>query len=105
MKNETVKAGMKIGATIGGLVFLALGIVPGFYFGSYGTLILLQKLSGGAVEPTLIVRAAVVMGIAVGISCAAAVSIVVGGLLGTVMGFAVSAPVAMRSKKEATAKA
>ena len=46
MKNETVKAGMKIGASIGGLVFLVLGIVPGFYFGSYGTLILLQKPSG-----------------------------------------------------------
>jgi hypothetical protein len=105
MKNETVKAGMKIGATIGGLVFLALGIVPGFYFGSYGTLILLQRLSGGAVEPTLFVRAAVVMGIAVGIACAAAVSIVVGGLLGTAMGFVVSAPAAMRAKKEATANA
>jgi hypothetical protein len=32
MKNETVKSGMKIGATIGGLVFLVAGIVPGFYF-------------------------------------------------------------------------
>ncbi len=105
MKNETVKAGMKIGATIGGLVFLILGIVPGFYFGSYGALILLQKLNGGAVEPTLLVRAAVVMGIAVGIACAAAVSIVVGGLLGTVMGYAVSAPAAMREKKAAAAKA
>jgi hypothetical protein len=101
MKNETVKAGMKIGATIGGLVFLVLGIVPGFYFGSYGTLILLQKLMGGAVEPTLVVRAAVVMGIAVGIACAAAVSIVVGGLLGTVLGYAVSAPAALREKKAA----
>ena len=90
---------MKIGASIGGLVFLVLGIVPGFYFGSYGTLILLQKLMGGAVEPTLFVRAAVVMGIAVGIACAAAVSIVVGGLLGTVLGFAVSAPAAMRGKE------
>ena len=54
MKNETVKAGMKIGATIGGLVFVVFGVVPGFYFGSYGTLILLQKLMGGAVEPTLV---------------------------------------------------
>ena len=105
MKNETVKAGMKIGATIGGLVFLVLGIVPGFYFVSYGTLILLQKLMGGAVEPTLFVRAAVVMGIAVGIACAAAVSIVVGGLLGTALGFVVSAPSAMREKKEAAVKA
>ena len=92
MKNETVKTGMKIGATVGGLVFLVLGIVPGFYFGSYGTLILLQKLMGGTVEPTLIVRAVIVMGIAVGIACAAAVSIVVGGLLGTAMGFIVVCP-------------
>src|SRR5574340_929971 len=105
MKNETIKAGMKIGATAGGLVFVVLGIVPGFYFGSYGTLILLQKLMGGPVEPTLIVRAVIVMGIAVGIACAAAVSIVVGGLLGTAMGFVVSAPAAMREKKEAAVKA
>ena len=48
MKNETVKSGMKIGATAGGLVFVVFGIMPGFYFGSYGTLILLQKLMGGA---------------------------------------------------------
>jgi len=92
MKNETVKAGMKIGAAIGGVVFVIAGIVPGFYFGSFGTLILLQKLMGGAVEPTLFVRAAIVMGIVVGIACAATVSIVVGGLLGTLMGYVVSAP-------------
>jgi hypothetical protein len=99
MKNESVKAGMKIGATAGGLVFLVFGIMPGFYFGSFGTLILLQKLMGGAVEPTLFVRAAVVMGIVVGIACAATVSIVVGGLIGTVAGYAVSAPAAMRQKQ------
>jgi hypothetical protein len=101
MKNETVKAGMKIGATIGGLVFVIFGIMPGFYFGSYGTLILLQKLMGGTVEPTLFVRAVIVMGIVVGIACAAAVSIVVGGLLGTALGFVVSAPAALREKHAA----
>jgi hypothetical protein len=105
MKNETVKAGMKIGAAIGGLAFVVGGIVPGFYFGSYGTLILLQKLMGGTVEPTLFVRAAVVVGIVVGIACAAAVSIVVGGLLGTVMGSIVSAPAALREKRAAEEKA
>jgi hypothetical protein len=104
MKNETVKTGMKIGATIGGLVFAVFGIMPGFYFGSFGTLILLQKLMGGAVEPTLFVRAAVVMGIMVGIACAAAVSLVVGGLLGTAMGYLVSAP-AIMLKKESAEKA
>jgi hypothetical protein len=98
MKNETIKAGMKIGATVGGLVFVVAGIVPGFYFGSFGTLILLQKLMGGAVEPTLFVRAAIVMGIVVGIACAATVCIVVGGLLGTLMGYVVSAPAALMQK-------
>jgi hypothetical protein len=104
MKNATVKAGMKIGATVGGLVFAVFGIMPGFYFGSFGTLIILQKLMGGAVEPTLFVRAAVVMGIMVGIACAAAVSLVVGGLLGTAMGYLVSAP-AIMLKKESAEKA
>jgi len=105
MKNETVKTGMKIGATVGGLVFLVFGIMPGFYFGSYGTLILLQKLSGGAVEPSLIVRALIVMGIVVGITCAAAVCLVVGGLMGTAMGYVVSAPSAMKEKQAAAEKA
>jgi hypothetical protein len=105
MKNEIVKAGMKIGATIGGLVFVVFGIMPGFYFGSFGTLILLQKLMGGTVEPTLFVRAAVVMGIVVGIACAAAVSLVVGGLLGTALGYVVSAPSTVREKKAFAEKA
>jgi hypothetical protein len=104
MKNESVKTGMKIGATVGGLVFLVFGIMPGFYFGSYGTLILVQKLMGGAVEPTLFVRAAVVIGIVIGISCAAAVCIVVGGLLGTVAGLVVSTPAAIREKQAVSVK-
>ncbi len=95
MKNETIKTGMRIGATAGGLVFAVFGIVPGFYFGSFGTLILLQKLMG-AVEPTLFVRAAVVIGIMVGIAAAAAVNLVIGGLIGTLMGYVVSAPTAIR---------
>jgi hypothetical protein len=105
MKNETIKAGMKIGATVGGLVFLVFGIMPGFYFGSFGTLILLQKLSGGTVDPTLITRALIVMGIVVGIACAAALCLVVGGLLGTAMGAIVSAPAALREKQAAAGKA
>ena len=98
MKNETVKAGMKIGATVGGLVFLVFGIMPGFYFGSFGTLILLQKMMGGAVEPTLFIRAAVVMGIVVGIACAAVVSLVVGGMIGMVLGYVVSVPTATKDR-------
>ena len=105
MKNETVKTGMKMGATIGGLAFLVVGVMPGFYFGSYGTLILLQKLMGGPVEPTLFVRAAIVMGIVVGLACAAAVSVVVGGLLGTALGYIVSAPAEVRKQRTTSGKA
>ena len=105
MKNETVKAGMKIGATVGGLIFLVFGIMPGFYFGSFGTLVLLQKLMGGTVEPTLFVRAAVVMGVMVGLACAATVCLVVGGLMGTVAGYVVSAPSSVKEKQGASQKA
>jgi len=105
MKNETVKTGMKIGAVVGGIMFLAFGVMAGFYFGSYGTLFILQKLMGGTVEPTLFVRAAIVVGIGVGIAASATVSIVTGGLLGTVLGYVVSVPKAMQAKKAATAAA
>jgi len=95
MKNTNAKTGMKIGAWVGGLVFAVFGIVPGFYFGSYGTLILLQKMMG-TVEPTLFVRAAVVCGSLIGIASAAVVSLVIGSLAGMAMGYVVSAPAAMR---------
>ena len=99
MNNETVKTGMKIGAVVGGILFLAFGVMGGFYFGSYGALIILQKLMGGTVEPTLFVRAVVVAGIGVGIAATATVSIVTGGLVGTALGFLVSAPKALAAKK------
>ena len=98
MKNESAKTGMKMGAVVGAIVFAVAGILPGFYFGSYGTLILLSKLMGGPVEPTLFVRAAVVMGILVGVACAATVSVVVGGLIGTALGYVVSAPSAKQEQ-------
>jgi len=105
MKNETVKSGMKIGATVGGLVFVLAGIVPGFYFGGIDTLIPDKQSMGGAVQTTLIAPALIVMGIGVGIACAATVSIVVGGLLGTAAGFVASAPASLRNRKEATQSA
>lgn len=101
---ETTKTGMKIGATIGGLAFLVVGIPSGFYFGGFGTLILLQNLTGGAVEPTLFVRAAIVMGIVIGIAWTAIVSLVIGGLLGVVIGYAVSAPAEQLGKHAADDK-
>ncbi len=53
---------------------------------------------GGTVEQTLLVRTAIVMGIVGGIACAASVSIVVGGLIGTAIGYVTSFPVELRDR-------
>jgi len=88
-RKNTMKVGTKIGAGIGIASFLIFGIVPGFYFGSYGTLVLMSHLMGGPVEPTTIVRMLTVVGIALGIFCTGAVSIVLGSVFGTAMGYVV----------------
>ena len=88
-RRNTMRIGTKIGAGIGVVAFLVGGIVPGFYFGSYGTLILLSHLAGGPVEPTTIVRMLTVAGIMLGIFCVGAVSIVLGSVFGTAMGYVV----------------
>jgi hypothetical protein len=96
MENVMVKTGAKIGATIGTIVFFLFGLMPGFYFGGYGAISILYKLTGGAVEPTLISRVAVVMGMLIGVFSMATVSLVVGSLLGSAIGYLVSIP----TKKE-----
>ncbi len=89
-RKNTLSIGMKIGATLGGIAFLIFGILPGFYFGGYGTLLLLTKLMGDAVAPTLLVRAILVAGITIGIFSIAALSLVAGAILGTAAGYVVN---------------
>ena len=98
MKNETVKTGYEDRCNGRWFGFPGVRDHAGILLRELWDLILLQKLMGGAVEPTLFVRAAVVMGIVVGIACAAAVSLVVGGLIGTVLGYIVSVPTAMKDR-------
>ena len=86
-RKEMVRMGTKIGATIGGVVFLAFGLLPGFYFGSYGALVVLKHLMGGPVEATVLVRMIIAMGIMLGVVCMASVSIVVGSIVGTALGY------------------
>jgi hypothetical protein len=99
-RKNSMKVGMKIGAALGSLVFLVFGIVPGFYFGSYGTLVLLSHLAGGPVEPTTIVRMITVVGIVIGIFCIGAVSIVLGSVFGTALGYVVDAVSSLGKVKE-----
>ena len=107
-RKEMVRMGTKIGAALGAIAFLIFGLVPGFYFGSYGTLVVLKHLMGGPVEPTVLVRMIVAVGILLGVVCIGSVSIVVGSILGTGLGYlveAVTAPAEVKEAAEATVKA
>lgn len=90
-RKRTMKVGTKIGAALGAIVFLVFGGIPGFYFGSYGTLMLLSHLAGGPVEATTIVRMITVVGILLGMFCIGAVSIVLGSVFGTALAYVVDA--------------
>ena len=92
MKNErkqTMRVGTKIGAAIGFISFLAIGLMPTIYFASFGSLMLMSRLAGGPVEPTTIVRMLTVVGITLGVFCAGAVGIVLGSVFGTALAFIV----------------
>src|SRR5512141_2011582 len=90
-KKEMVRMGTKVGGVLGGIAFLVFGIIPGFYFGSYGTLVLMNHMFGEALQATVLVRAAAAVGALVGITCIASVSIVVGAIFGTAVGYATEA--------------
>ena len=86
-KREILSMGSKIGGVIGAIAFLLLGLVPGFYFGSYATLIILSKLFGGPLKASAIINVIVAAGIILGIICIAAAFIVVGAIFGTAVSY------------------
>jgi hypothetical protein len=99
-RKRTMKVGTKIGAALGAIVFLVFGVIPGFYFGSYGTLVLLSHLAGGPVEATTIVRMITVVGILLGLFCIGAVSIVLGSVFGTSLAYVVDVLGSLGKEKE-----
>jgi hypothetical protein len=96
--HETVRMWTRIGAIAGAIGFLAFGVVPGFYFGSYGALILMSHLFG-SVQPTVLLRVATAAGIVLGVTCVGFMSIVVGSILGTAIGYAARALTASLKEK------
>jgi hypothetical protein len=100
-RKRTMKVGTKIGAVLGAIVFLVFGVIPGFYFGSYGTLVLLSHLAGGPVQATTIVRMITVVGILLGVFCIGAVSVVLGSVFGTALGYVVDVIGSLGKEKEA----
>ncbi len=90
-RKKALSLGRKMGAVVGGILFLIFGIMPGFYFGSYATVVLLSHLFGGPLEPNILTRVLIVIGTLLGLFCTASVSIVVGAVLGTALAYVVDA--------------
>lgn len=102
-RKDLVSMGTKVGAALGGVAFLVFGIIPGFYFGSYGTLVIINHLFGSALQATVLLRAAIAAGTVLGIVSVGFGSIVVGAIFGTVAGYAIEA-VAGLARTEAPAE-
>lgn len=62
------------------LVLFGVTVIPAIHFGGYGAVILLSKLTGAPLAADLIGRSLVLIGMIVGIACAASLSIVLAGL-------------------------
>jgi hypothetical protein len=90
-KRSIVRKGTKIGAAVGVITFLAFGIIPGFYFGSYSALVLMNHLVGGPLQASVLLRVVTAAGVILGLACMGFMSIVVGSILGTAGGYAVQA--------------
>ncbi len=89
-RETIVRMGTKIGAALGGLSFLVFGVIPGFYFGSYGAMVVLKHLLGAGGEPSVVVRMVVAVGSMLGIVCVGSVHLVVGSIVGTALGYMVA---------------
>lgn len=88
LKRESIRMATKLGALLGAIGFFVFGLVPAFYFGSYGALVLWNHLIGTA-EPTVIVRIWIAIGVIIGLASALSLGIVVGALIGTVLGYVI----------------
>ncbi len=84
-EHDKLRLGVRWGALGGLFLFFFFGLIPGFYFGSYTTLVILTRLSGVPVEPTPLVRVIIIIGSALGILSMASLFVVVGSLTGLVI--------------------
>jgi len=86
-RKNTMAAGTRIGAVAGMILFAVFGLVPGAYIGSFGAVSMLAAITGGPVEPSLIMRLLIVVGALVGVGVSAVIGIVGGAIAGTGLGY------------------
>lgn len=90
-RKDMMAAGTRIGTVAGIILFAIFGLVPGAYVGSFAALAALAALTGGPVEPTLIMRMLIVVGALIGVGVSSVVGIVGGALAGTGLGYVADA--------------
>lgn len=79
--------GTMIGAAVGMVLFVVFGLLPTFRLGSHLALFVLHKTTGKPVEPAAGARACILASALICIACVAALSLVLGALLGSVILF------------------
>jgi len=75
-----------VGAGIGLVVFLAVGLLPTILYGGYAGVLLASGLFGAPVGATFAVRALIVFGMVLGVTSVAALFAVAGAAAGAAVG-------------------
>jgi predicted nucleotidyltransferase len=86
-RREILRRGRNMGALYAAVLSFTLGIIPAFYFGGYGALILLSKFSPPPVEPVFTVRFLITLGALIGLVIISIIVIGTGALAGTVLAY------------------
>jgi hypothetical protein len=75
-----------VGAGVGLVAFLAVGLLPTILYGGYAGVILASAVSGGPVAATFAVRVLIVVGMVLGVTSVAALFAVAGAAAGAAVG-------------------
>ena len=97
-RQSAIRTGRNIGAILGGVAFLAVGLVPTFYIASMGSVALMASIVG-PLEPTVLVRMLIVAATAAGLLLAGTFFIIAGALIGVALAH-VSEALSPASEKE-----
>lgn len=89
-ENRYARRGRIAGAWVGGALFLSVGFWIGLVYGGEGGLILAASFYGAPVPHTLLARGMVLLGMLFGVLSAGTVCLVMGAVIGTLLGYAIS---------------
>ena len=91
-----------IGAGIGLALFLAVGLLPAMLYGGYAGLLLAGGIFGTPVVPTLLPRALIVFGMAMGVVGVGSLFAVIGAAAGAAVGALTSVTIRKPAAEQAS---